>query len=417
MKLMATKYLDTKDKMKLVNSFPPVVSMIHTFDEDLVSRRTFPHRDDDTNDHDNAEMFKKLRMVTKVILHSGFGNLKPLLLQAILDGNNTKIKLFKRKHGSLFGDSKNEWQKYLIRYIRNCCEKDPNYSGVQFKNIFGLHGIVLELIKKYPNLTLRIFSSTGLYLRNNTLIADEWVRGLITHLKIDYSLQVEEELPEEWIFISARCLEISLSWELTDGLIVDKLMKCLRRTPNVIKLTIEGKLHAVPNVHQIVDMLLTLPKLSTLSLKLTGNYQKDRIKPFVRLLMAPNDSNRLKELTVKVYGQASDFGRLSGILDTKIKDGFNYLNFETTFGNCRFYLNGSFMSIEDTGVRLVDLFNRFNHVRDINIYNNYRMDGREIEETKCDSVLITNNLPRNRCVNFKIDYEDYYYDSLIEALM
>lgn len=153
--LMATKYLNNEDRIKLLDIFPSIVNQIITYNPGfqiitkLQELWVMPLSD--------LDQFRKLTAVRQVILHGQPGETyerfreeQELFYIAILDGRNESMVSFSSKKllpPNIVG--------FVIYYIKNVLEKNPEYDARCIKHVF-MYDYVKELIGENPNLKLNL---------------------------------------------------------------------------------------------------------------------------------------------------------------------------------------------------------------------------------------------------------------------
>ena len=179
-KLMVTDYLPLDDKIKLVDTFPPVIDQIDVFDMNL----------DIPLDIIQVQLFNKLHNVKTITLKS-----KEAIMP--IRTNMFRIRPVIRSYSQcpLFDDPQLvpnpgvncfvDWNgdlahEYLVSYVERILKSHPDYDGSCIKNHFEIADErVIDMVRRNPGLKIKLVMNCEKARDMSHLLHDERFRNMI----------------------------------------------------------------------------------------------------------------------------------------------------------------------------------------------------------------------------------------------
>lgn len=414
LKLMVTDYLPSNDKVNLIDAFPPVIKQINTFDFRKCKR--------------GLELFKKLTSVTKVLFPNDYDyyrlavqSTKYSALGQAFDYGRKKIKSF--SESTLLKD-REAWN--VLLYIK---EIGPMLDGSSTIHEFEVNdNFIYEMVVSNPHLKIKLFFHIyhyGYMIREGPtrralqVYSDQRIRNMITHLNV--SKYVNDDLLPDFVFESVD--HVTFTCETYEYLLNALRYKIRRLAPNVSKITFRLIMPCPSYANVLVGAtlahcLLSMTKLENLEIYICKQEENtnvrskeisEEINNLVSIILSSESSlNRL------IVQSAYDF-RIPEVLDVEIKPGFKsiclslsefilktipaggFVSKKSTTPASEFILEKNYMRIKNVQLPILTTFNKFNHVKHIDVVNNCK---EYIFNARQDMKMIMQKLPRNRNVVF-----------------
>lgn len=387
-KLMVTKWLPTKVKISLVDIFPPITSQISAIClEDLMDDKPISEWTD-VQTEQAKNLLVMLDHVTKIRIK--YSSYFPRRIIDIICSNPDIV----------YFDSVTD--DFIIEYIEECIDRNPEYDGHRIENIFSTDEPVLPLLWEYEKLKLNL-QYTGRD-KNHHLIQDDRIRGLIKRAYFtDRDLLYLMANPVQFESLTDLELRNNISF------IVQNIEKIRYLNPCIKKLVIQISSDDLTqdNAMRLVNCVLSIRNLQSLRVNFGGTWNEDQIAAYHTMVAMLLNADEACLTDLVITSNIQDKPNLMAIMLWNDIRRFKYVkivNRRSRLSSAIFEVKNRTMSIQYFRASLFDVFVKFPHVTSIKTFMPFYHESVDKEAMATELEVIRSNLPRNQWVTLNMEW-------------